>query len=230
MFRRFIDPASVLYGLCRRWSHCRASDGLYIFLELYTPDGLNVFLAVGFFCCYPLGVPYMFQFTSVLTWSFFVWFPVTILFFYFTDILSSGFWSSVSSYNCQVSQLKQKLKLTVLTSRASGTSENYLRAFKRWAEFAKGVLGVPFFLSILCIVPYTVSHFTFFKWLHRCRSGFSYLHPTVIAAKDGALRLVSQPAPIHYSHTLPIWVCAAQRGRDFEAPDLERGIHFRGIF
>ena len=32
-----------------------------------------------------------------------------------------------------------------------------------------------------------------------------------------------------YSHTLPIRVCAAQRGRDFEAPDLERGIHFRGV-
>ena len=31
-----------------------------------------------------------------------------------------------------------------------------------------------------------------------------------------------------YSHTLPIRVCAAQRGRDFEAPHLERGIHFRG--
>ena len=26
-----------------------------------------------------------------------------------------------------------------------------------------------------------------------------------------------------YSHTLPIQVCAAQQGRDFEAPDLERG-------
>ena len=26
-----------------------------------------------------------------------------------------------------------------------------------------------------------------------------------------------------YSHTLPIRACAAQRGRDFEAPDLERG-------
>ena len=26
-----------------------------------------------------------------------------------------------------------------------------------------------------------------------------------------------------YSHTLPIRVCAAQRSRDFEAPDLERG-------
>ena len=33
-----------------------------------------------------------------------------------------------------------------------------------------------------------------------------------------------------YSHTLPIRVCAAQRGRDFEAPDLERGIYFRGVF
>ena len=27
-----------------------------------------------------------------------------------------------------------------------------------------------------------------------------------------------------YSHTLPIRVCAARRGRGFEAPDLERGI------
>ena len=32
------------------------------------------------------------------------------------------------------------------------------------------------------------------------------------------------------SHTLPIRVCAAQSGRDFEAHDLERGIHFRGVF
>ena len=33
-----------------------------------------------------------------------------------------------------------------------------------------------------------------------------------------------------YTQTLPKRVCAAQRGRDFEAPDLERGIHFRGVF
>ena len=32
-----------------------------------------------------------------------------------------------------------------------------------------------------------------------------------------------------YTHTLRIRVNAAQRGRDFEAPDLERGIHFRGV-
>ena len=33
-----------------------------------------------------------------------------------------------------------------------------------------------------------------------------------------------------YSHTLPIRVCAARRGRDFEAPDLERGYPFQGRF
>ena len=32
------------------------------------------------------------------------------------------------------------------------------------------------------------------------------------------------------SYTLPIQGCATQRGRDFEAPDLEQGIHFRGVF
>ena len=42
------------------------------------------------------------------------------------------------------------------------------------------------------------------------------------------LSLASTPGG--YSHTLPIRVCAAQRGRDFEAADLERGIHFRGVF
>ena len=36
--------------------------------------------------------------------------------------------------------------------------------------------------------------------------------------------------PGEYSHTLPSRVCAAQWGCDFEAPDLERGIHFRGRF
>ena len=35
---------------------------------------------------------------------------------------------------------------------------------------------------------------------------------------------------VGYSDKLPIRVCAAQRGRDFEASDLERGIHFRGVF
>ena len=36
--------------------------------------------------------------------------------------------------------------------------------------------------------------------------------------------------PGGYSHTKPIRVCAVQRGCDFEPTDLERGIHFRGVF
>ena len=36
--------------------------------------------------------------------------------------------------------------------------------------------------------------------------------------------------PGGHSHTLPIRACAAQRGRDYDSPDLERGIHFRGVF
>ena len=32
--------------------------------------------------------------------------------------------------------------------------------------------------------------------------------------------------PIHYLYGH----IATQRGRDLEAPDLERGIHFRGVF
>ena len=41
---------------------------------------------------------------------------------------------------------------------------------------------------------------------------------------------VTPPGGGGYFHTLPIRVCAVQWGRDFGAPDLERGIHFRGVF
>ena len=39
-----------------------------------------------------------------------------------------------------------------------------------------------------------------------------------------------RPKPSNLLVILPIRVCAAQWGSDFEAPDLERGIHFRGVF
>ena len=31
------------------------------------------------------------------------------------------------------------------------------------------------------------------------------------------------------SHTISLWVCATQWGRDFGAPDLEQGNHFRQV-
>ena len=125
------------------------------------------------------------------------------------DIFSSGFWSSENSGDFQVNQLKQKLKLTALTPRASKTSENYLRAFNRWREFASGVSGVhdfpvsltdcALYLQYLLESSKSASSINCtlytFKWLHQIAGVDSpMLHPTVIAVKEEALRLVSQPA------------------------------------
>lgn len=44
-------------------------------------------------------------------------------------MFSTQFCSSAGSYDCEVKQLRQELKLSLLASRASGTSENCLRAF-----------------------------------------------------------------------------------------------------
>ena len=55
----------------------------------------------------------------------------------------------------------------------------------------------------------------FLRWISRAAS---LECPTLVNPRGG------------YSHTLPIRVCAAQRGRNFEVPGLERGIHFRRGF
>ena len=113
-------------------------------------------------------------------------------------------------------ELNQKLKVMMRVSRASGTSEYYLRPFDRWAEFARGVLGVPAFpvgpmdcalhLQFLLQSSSSASAincaFYTFKWLHLVAEVDSpTLHPTVIFAKEGSLRLLSQPAS-HRKETL----------------------------
>ena len=52
--------------------------------------------------------------------------------------------------------------------------------------------------------------------VHATQANLLKAHRTMFGSRGGG----------GYSHTLPIRVCAAPRGRDFEAPDLERGIHF----
>ena len=56
----------------------------------------------------------------------------------------------------------------------------------------------------------------------------SFLPYRILAFK--ILRLPGEAGERGYSYTLPIRLCAPQRGRNFEAPDLEWGIHFRGVF
>ena len=43
------------------------------------------------------------------------------------------------------------------------------------------------------------------------------------------MKLAPVPGGGGYSPKIPIRVCAAQRGRDFGTPYLERGIHFRDV-
>lgn len=125
----------------------------------------------------------------------FVCFPVPTLFFYVIDIFSSGFGSSVSSDDCQVNQLKQKLKLTVFALRASGTSENYLTAFNRWAEFTKGVLGVPVFpVGPMDCALYLQSLLQSLKWASAINCAFYAFKCLNQVARDG----FSYPTPHRY--------------------------------
>ena len=102
----------------------------------------------------------------------------------------------------------ENLKSTILASRASGTSENYLRAFNKWKIFASDVLGTSEFpvrpidctLYLQHLLESSKSVATIncafyaFKWIHLLAGVDSpTLHPTVIAVKEGAVRLASQP-------------------------------------
>ena len=101
----------------------------------------------------------------------------------------------------------ENLKSTLLASRASGTSENYLRALNKWRTFASDVLGTSEFpvRPIDCVlylqhlleskksVAAINCAFYAFKWIHHLASVSSpTLHPTVVAVKEGAVRLDSQ--------------------------------------
>ena len=70
-------------------------------------------------------------------------------------------------------------------------------------------------------------------WLSQLQLKFIVCFPLHVSDRFTFVKLLLIPGGGGgggYSHTLPIRVCAAQRVRDFEAPDLEQGIHFRGIF
>ena len=142
--------------------------------------------------------------------AFIAFFLSSVLFFIFAlDIFVSGFWSSDSQDTDRVRQLRENLKSTVLTSRASGTSLSYLRAFNRWKVFARDVLGTfqfparptdcALYLQHILESSNSVSAincaFYAFKWVHLLAGVDSpTLHSTVVAVKDGAVRLASRPA------------------------------------
>ena len=133
---------------------------------------------------------------------------IDIFFFLSLDIFTSVFLSSEAQNSPRVDQLMENLKSTVLASRASGIFANYLRAFNKWRPFASDVLGTSEFpvrpidcalyLQHLLESSKSVASincaFYAFKWVHLPAGVDSpTLHPTVIAVKEGAVRLASQP-------------------------------------
>ena len=58
----------------------------------------------------------------------------------FPDIFSTDFWLTSHQFSHEVASLLDKLKSTVLASRAPGTSLNYTRVFNGWRSFATEVL------------------------------------------------------------------------------------------
>ncbi|XP_020607326.1 uncharacterized protein LOC110046006 [Orbicella faveolata] len=108
----------------------------------------------------------------------------------------------------RVVQLMENLKSTLLASKASRTSENYLRAFNKWRALTSEVLGTSEFpvrpidcaLYLQHLLESSKSVATIncafyaFKWIHFLAGVDSpTLHPTVMAVKEGAVRLASQP-------------------------------------
>ena len=125
----------------------------------------------------------------------------------FPDIFSTDFWSTCHQISHEVASLMDKLRSTVLASRAFGTSLNYTWVFNRWRSFAGEVLGIvavfpvepihcalflQYLLDLTKFVPTISCAFYAFKWLHDLAGVCSPTsHPTVVAVKEGAIYLSS---------------------------------------
>ena len=99
-------------------------------------------------------------------------------------------WSSESLSSVQVDQLKQNLKFTALASKATGKME----------KFCQRRCISPIFRSDLWLCLISATSPGVINWVSTFSSGcMSWredsptVHPTVIAVKEGAIRLASQP-------------------------------------
>ena len=167
-----LHPRWVL-RLCPRWTHCYAPDGLnylnvtpqmgsmlypWLVFSMSRPGCVwptrhslegpvkvssAAFISQRRICC--VSVIFVIS-DHLIICSYFIIFRYLLVLFFGTQ----------KTDDSQVNQLKQKFKLTVLASRASGTSENY---FKRPSIGGESLPAVhwtfPIFLSVLWIVPST---------------------------------------------------------------------------
>lgn len=121
--------------------------------------------------------------------------------------------------NDSITHLKDRMKLTALASRAPGTLKGYHRAFNRWKVFARDMLQTHHFpvspinlaLYIQHLLELTnssssiITAFYAINWFHKLAGVTSpTLHPTVIAVKEGAIRMsareVHRKEPLETEH------------------------------
>lgn len=216
MFRLFSDYGLGLYAYDINGLIATLRMGS-ITWTLY-PWCAHCWLVVRFFCgilrtgmdvfCYPLGVPYMGQLSSVLTLlisfpmitcSYFILLCYTFLLCFgllqALTIVKSTSWSRSSSFRCLLRGHPGHRK-TIWGSLTDGQSS--LRSVGH-SVFPFGPMDCALYLRFLLQSPKTAPAFKFafyaFKWLHQVVGMDSpTLHPTVITAKEGALLLLSQPA------------------------------------
>jgi len=170
----------------------------------------------------------------------FLLFSFYLVFIYSPDIFSNEFWSAeLLPEDPVINRLKENLKITVLSSRAKGTTDGYLRSFNRWKLFAQDVLMTnPFpvlplncalYLQHLLETTQSTSSincaFYAIKWVHKLADLPSPTdHPVVIAVREGAIRLASRP-PVHRKE--PLHVLHLQQLADLT--DFDDLLQFRNV-
>lgn len=126
------------------------------------------------------------------------------MFICFADIFNKGIWAEGKSWDDErLQDSLERLKATVLSSRAEGTTNSYKRAFLRWKRFAAcyehmevlpaSPLDVALYLQSLMDTANSASTidsaFYAIQWAHSL-AGFDSptRHPVVVAVRDAASR------------------------------------------
>ena len=122
-----------------------------------------------------------------------------LIFFPFLDIFQSGFWSPRDKpLDDSLKGLEDRLKTTVLSSKANGTVLAYSRAFRKWKQFALDKLdgnafpASPFYVALylqhLILETHSPSAvdsaFYGLKWAHSVAGRREFLVPVPFVAKS----------------------------------------------
>ena len=131
--RLLLGPTVVPYFLCNKGFICL----LHFYVSLY-------------FCYFPR---LLFVCLCFCYWVFLVLLAFFSL-LHFPDVFQSGFWDFDQDALPvgPIQGLAERLKTTILSSKANSTSSLYRRAYRKWKEFAISTFDGAVFILSCCIV------------------------------------------------------------------------------